>query len=161
MAKILSHVKPGVFEFATLNNVWHKNALVQFFKCTKAAYNHLSQWLGKDFPEHDGGFSFACCAQFIVSKKRILARPKAMYVSLFEYIKNFDTTIDSIGGHDNSCYATEMMWHRIFGEPFYMQVRDAKALCGEAGADICKVDGCTGHPGIGSCPAGIGLAPNQ
>jgi hypothetical protein len=52
-------------------------------------------------------FIFGSGAQFIVSKKRILSRPKSFYWNI---LKHLETSIDPTSGY---CY--ERMWQHIFG----------------------------------------------
>lgn len=49
-----------------------------------------------------------CCAEFVVSRARIQARPKQFYVNLME-------RLDEIGPDDESTpYAVEHIWHAVF-----------------------------------------------
>ena len=68
-------------------------------------------YLNRDMPNyvfHD------CCAQFIVSRDRILRLPRAAYAHWFNYCMHEDPTND--GGFKLSI-AFEYIWHIIFGEP--------------------------------------------
>lgn len=51
-----------------------------------------------------------CCAQFAVSRKRILQRPKEDYVRMRDWI--LSTELDTFGVG----WVFEMMWHIVFGE---------------------------------------------
>lgn len=67
-------------------------------------------YLKRDPPEyvyHD------CCAQFVVSRERILRHPKDAYETWYNYIMNDP---NDVSGYDLSVMF-EYIWHIIFGEP--------------------------------------------
>ena len=73
-------------------------------------------YLHRDAPDylfHD------CCAQFIVSKERILLRPKAAYQHWYTYIMYEDPNDD--GGLEIGA-VFEYIWHVIFGEPDFVTI---------------------------------------
>ena len=64
---------------------------------------------GGALPSHFG--SFYCCAQFVVSRERVRARPRAIYEALLQKV---------LGMHDDATAARlmEWSWHYLLGEPF-------------------------------------------
>jgi hypothetical protein len=54
-------------------------------------------------------FGVACCAQFAVSRDRVVARPKADYVRWRDWLMETDLLDVKSGG------IMEYMWHIIFG----------------------------------------------
>lgn len=80
-------------------------------KSIRPDWHVVKKWLGplpKEAPCAPG------CAQFIVSKDRILCRPKELYQTMYDYIIH--------PGHDHygiGCFY-EYIWHYILGEPWNM-----------------------------------------
>lgn len=58
-------------------------------------------------PQHIGG---VCCAQFVVSRKRVLERPKKQYEAMLDWAINGKET-DSFGVG----WVFEKVWHIVFG----------------------------------------------
>jgi len=59
-----------------------------------------------------------CCAQFVVSKERILANPRDRYERMSRML--FESSPDEchdIQGHSTHCLMFEVYWHVLFGEP--------------------------------------------
>lgn len=75
-------------------------------------------YLNRDPPDY---LLSDCCAQFIVSKERVLNLPKMAYEKWYSYIM-IDNPIDD-GGYEISV-VFEYMWHLIFGEPDVMTQDD-------------------------------------
>jgi len=67
-----------------------------------------------------------CCATFLVTRERILARPKAFWDLLLKYSYEND-----VG------YSMEWSWHFVMGEPWKDEEPDPKRLC-PASPDTCK-----------------------
>ncbi|EFQ99115.1 hypothetical protein MGYG_02128 [Nannizzia gypsea CBS 118893] len=75
-------------------------------------YMYLFQVPYESVPEHIGG---VCCAQFVVSRKQVLKRPKADYERMLSWVAGTRTT-DSFGVG----WVMEKVWHVVFGmEPVY------------------------------------------
>lgn len=66
-----------------------------------------------------------CCAQFVVARDRILARPLEMYQRMFDMLgaESPDECAD-IKGHSTFCLMYEVLWHILFGEPESMPMRE-------------------------------------
>ena len=80
-------------------------------KCTRDAWKRdpkLEVVLAIDMPDV---ISTPCCASFIVSRQRILMRPKGTYEQLRQWLVNTDM--------DNyySSRVMEYTWHILFGDP--------------------------------------------
>jgi hypothetical protein len=69
-------------------------------------------YLNRDPPSH---LYYDCCAQFIVSKERILRHSKDTYQSWYNLIINYPKN-DHDHGHEIATLF-EYIWHIIFGEP--------------------------------------------
>ena len=71
-----------------------------------------------------------CCPQFLVSRDRILAHPKAFYERCQEWLISQQTHSDLDAGK-----VFEFSWHIIFGAPAVLVVL---STCGCLGAYGCK-----------------------
>jgi hypothetical protein len=63
-----------------------------------------------------------CCAQFIVEKQRILARPMDFYEKAFSLVNG---TVDDMCSptppkRSSHCYVLEYLWHVVFGEDRFL-----------------------------------------
>jgi hypothetical protein len=70
-------------------------------------YSELFNVPPEQVPKHVGG---VCCAQFAVSRKRILERPKKDYERMMNWIAN-TTQVESYGVG----WVFEKIWHVVFG----------------------------------------------
>lgn len=83
----------------------------------------------ESLPVHHMALSYTCCAQFLVTREAIRARPKAMYDALYAY---------SLGGADfgqrGGSFARgeclEALWHVLFGQPRVVPPASAWRKCG-------------------------------
>ena len=124
----LDKAKKNEFQFINLNNVQHSKFITQEVaeraaqdrapdvEVAQVGHRFLREhWrdifeplLGMPFPAH---LRYMCCAQFVVSRRAIRARPKATYQALL------DLTMNPAYGDDLTlAYALESLWHIIFGE---------------------------------------------
>lgn len=129
LLEALDRAKTSDFQFINLNNVQHSKFITQQVADASAKdrapdvevaqvghrflqehWQHIFEpLLGIPFPAH---LRYMCCAQFMVSRRAIRARPRATYQTLY------DMLMDPGYGDDLTlAYAMESMWHVIFGEP--------------------------------------------
>ena len=76
---------------------------------------HLQLW--REILRHELGpvpkvLHAPCCAQFLVSRERILARPKVFYERLAMWLQGSPRP-----GGPRRAMVMEYLWHMIFGEP--------------------------------------------
>jgi len=72
-----------------------------------AIYTELFDVSAEEVPQHVGG---VCCAQFAVTRERILQRPKKDYERMIDWMAN-TTQTDNFGVG----WVFEKVWHVIFG----------------------------------------------
>ena len=93
----------------------------------------LPQW---ELPRHQMDVAYTCCAQFLVTRSAVQARPRALYEALYRY-----TLGASDFGHRGDSFARgeclEVMWHVIFGRPRIDAPVAPSTLCGDAAAAQC------------------------
>lgn len=102
-------------DYYTLNSNWIDDRRKisnnpQFNKLHEVWDKMFRPILNKDCPQellHD------CCAQFVVTRARVMALPLSAYVHLLKYVE--ESSEPSFHGHD--AYMLEYMWHVIFGQP--------------------------------------------
>ena len=127
MVPLLHALRLDAYPFASLNGIWNRGlnafdyATLQRFWRDEVGGDDIGT-LPADLNE---GFRFMCCAQFIVSRARILARPHATYVRFLEALRNTKLS------NDRSSRCMEWSWHVIFGQPWRDTPPDQQLLCGE------------------------------
>lgn len=72
-------------------------------------YMELFRVGADEVPEHIGN---VCCGQFVVSKERILQRPRKDYQRMLHWAVHGDQTDDFGVG-----WVFEKLWHQVFGMP--------------------------------------------
>ena len=103
------------------------------------ASSGIQKYLNRtSLPLHHMDIAFTCCAQFLVSKAAVRARPKAMYRDLYRY-----TTGASDFGQRSDSFARgeclEVLWHVIFGERRVEQPLKPVHKCGKSDlAAVCE-----------------------
>lgn len=89
-----------------------------------------------ELPRHQMDVAYTCCAQFLVTRSAVQARPRALYEALYRY-----TLGASDFGHRGDSFARgeclEVMWHVIFGRERVDTPVAPGTLCGEAAAARC------------------------
>eukprot|EP01006_Ploeotia_vitrea_P017988 TRINITY_DN49244_c0_g1_i1.p1 TRINITY_DN49244_c0_g1~~TRINITY_DN49244_c0_g1_i1.p1 ORF type:complete len:503 (+),score=41.69 TRINITY_DN49244_c0_g1_i1:62-1510(+) len=121
MYEVLNGLRVGGYEYASFNGIhcrrldkakdveygfkmWHETGMDE----------QWSKWPRADNATHKGfpspNFWFTCCAQFAVSKERILAVPHALWLSMYNWILTTSYK-NAFSGR-----AFEYTWHVIFGE---------------------------------------------
>ncbi len=93
-----------------------------------------------------------CCATFLVTRERILARPKAFWDLLLKYsyevspcpliAVHFMLRVKHLAHYavhlqNDVGYSMEWSWHFVMGEPWKDEEPDPKRLC-PASPDTCK-----------------------
>lgn len=66
-----------------------------------------------------------CCAQFIVKRERISARPKQFYSHALSLVNGSvnDVCSSTPPRRSSHCYVLEYLWHVVFGEPRFLPHR--------------------------------------
>ncbi|KAJ6155389.1 hypothetical protein N7470_005955 [Penicillium chermesinum] len=72
----------------------------------------LNEMLGTALEDVPEDFGHQCCAQFALSRERILQRPRSDYIRILNWIATTDMT-DNYG----IGWMVEKLWHYIFGMP--------------------------------------------
>lgn len=106
---IYNNAKYNEYDYISLNNYFIDDRTmdnITMKKIHEVWDEYFRPYLKRDPPTR---LLYDCCAQFIVSRRRILALPKEAYE------KWYNLFIDS--NIDNLCYIFEYTWHIIFGEP--------------------------------------------
>lgn len=81
-------------------------------ECKKQVYRLLFE------REPSRSLSSYCCAQFLVSRERILARPKVVYERMLSMLDEPSPEgCHDIPGHSTLCLMFEVLWHVLLGEP--------------------------------------------
>ena len=87
-------------------------------------------------PRHQMDVSYTCCAQFLVTRGAVRARPKQLYEALYRYALGA-----SDFGHRGDSFARgeclEVLWHVLFGRPRLDAPVSPARLCGNAAAGSC------------------------
>ena len=129
MSYMLRHICLEKFGYASLNAF--ENAAWRPYKGSKSYFNIIRKYwklvepyLG-DMPRT--GFKEKCCAQFVVSRKRIQARPRRLYEIILEQMtdKKKDYRRAPHGKHSgwDLIHFWEAIWHYIFGEDALVRTR--------------------------------------
>jgi hypothetical protein len=122
MSYMLRHVCVGKFDFASLNafesGAWRPvKGSREYFDIIKRYWGLVEPYLGA-LPK--SGFKEKCCAQFIVSRKRIKARPRAFYELVLAQMTDKKKKYHRAPHGKNSgwdlIHFWEAIWHYIFGE---------------------------------------------
>ena len=102
MSYMLRHVCLGKFEYASLNafedDAWKPiKGAQRYYNIIRKYWRLVEPYLGV-MPK--GGFKEECCAQFIVSRQRIKARPRELYEIILRQMtdpqKNYHQTVSSL-----------------------------------------------------------------
>ena len=97
----------------------------------------MRRYLPSDsLPRHQMDVSYTCCAQFLVTRDAIRARPGQLYAELYRYALG-----SSDYGHRGDSFARgeslEILWHVLFGRPRVDAPVPPATLCGDATAGRC------------------------
>jgi len=129
MVPLLHALRLDAYPFASLNGIWNRG-LNAFDYATLQRFWHEDVGgddLGALPADINEGFRFMCCAQFIVARERLVARPRATYRRFLAALR--DTSLTNA----RSSRCMEWSWHVIFGQPWRDTEPDEVRLCGEAG----------------------------
>jgi len=115
LVPLLQSVDLDAYGYASLNGIVFPMVdpddfcdIYSFYANVMVPHNTPEKKLYPDFPRDFTGFSLACCAQFVVSKERILRNPKAAYSSFSAF---------TVGGknsghaHGATVINDETTWH--------------------------------------------------
>ena len=97
----------------------------------------MRRYLPSDaLPRHQMDVAYTCCAQFLVTRDAVLARPRQLYAELYRYALG-----SSDYGHRGDSFARgeclEILWHVLFGRPRVDAPVPPATLCGNAAAGRC------------------------
>ncbi|CAL6334404.1 unnamed protein product [Bathycoccus prasinos] len=106
-------------------NAWRPmKGSLQYFKIMKKYWKLVRPFLG-ELPKQ--GFREKCCAQFIVSRGRIKARPKALYQLILTEMtdpkKNYKRAPHGKNSGWDLIHFWEAIWHYIMGEAAIVNTR--------------------------------------
>ena len=129
MSYMLRHICLEKFGYASLNAF--ENAAWRPYKGSKSYFNIIRKYwklvepyLG-DMPRT--GFKEKCCAQFVVSRERIQARPRRLYELILEQMtdkkKNYRRAPHGKHSGWDLIHFWEAIWHYIFGEDALVRTR--------------------------------------
>ena len=76
-----------------------------------------------------------CCAQFVVTRAAVRARPRAFYEAIYEWLNNRDLVLGNVTSFISS-RVLEQTWHMIFGMP---PAADILPVCDVFHCDILDV----------------------
>jgi len=114
------------YDYISLNNLFiddrYEDTTKNMIELKKLWDILFKPYLNRDFPKH---LLHDCCAQFIVSRERILRNSIDAYKYWFDYIMNNDPYDDK-----SQTIATlfEYIWHIIFGEPDIITLEEHKNM---------------------------------
>ncbi|CAL6338560.1 unnamed protein product [Bathycoccus prasinos] len=129
MSYMLRHICLDKFEYASLNafenDAWRSvKGSRSYFNIIKKYWKLVEPYLG---PMPKNGFKEKCCAQFVVSRKRIKARPRAFYELILEQMtdkkKDYRRAPHGKNAGWDLIHFWEAIWHYIFGEEALVNTR--------------------------------------
>ena len=129
MSYMLRHICLNKFEYASLNafenDAWRPvRGSRGYFNIIKKYWKLVEPYLGA-MPKN--GFKDKCCAQFVVSRERIKARPKELYELILEQMtdknKNYRRAPHGKNSGWDLIHFWEAVWHYIFGEEAIINTR--------------------------------------
>jgi len=122
MSYMLRHICLDKFEYASLNafenEAWRRvKGAKSYFKIIRRYWKLVEPYLG---PMPKYGFKEKCCAQFVVSRERIKARPRELYELILKQMtdpkKNYGRAPHGTNSGWDLIHFWEAIWHFIFGE---------------------------------------------
>lgn len=122
MSYMLRHICLNKFGFASLNafedNAWRPvKGAGRYNVIIRRYWRVVKPYLG---PIPKNGFKEKCCAQFVVSRERIKARPRALYEMILAQMTDPKKRYQRAPHGKNSgwdlIHFWEAIWHYIFGE---------------------------------------------
>lgn len=112
---VMKAVKWGAMPYIPLNV-----HMFQKVDSEKPEFNDMKRvWprLFKDIaPEMPNEFLSWCCAQFVVTRAAVRARPKAFYQAIYNWVTDNDPVLGNVTSFISS-RVLEQTWHMIFGMP--------------------------------------------
>ena len=129
MSYMLRHICLEKFGYASLNayedEAWKPiKGSQKYFKIIRKYWKLVEPYLGA-FPKN--GFKEKCCAQFVVSRDRIKARPRGLYDMILEQMidkkKNYKRAPHGKHSGWDLIHFWEAIWHYIFGENAIVNTR--------------------------------------
>lgn len=145
MSYMLRHICLDKFEYASLNafenEAWRPiKGARSYFNIIKRYWKLVEPYLGA-MPKY--GFKEKCCSQFVVSRKRIKARPRELYELILKQMtdpkKNYRRAPHGKNNGWDLIHFWEAIWHYIFGEDALINTRKKYGY----GVDM-NIE--TGHP---------------
>jgi len=122
---LIKHANVTEMGFVSLNNQFSR-VVDQDIPLMEAIWDALLKpYLGA-FPCRAGIVSPAC-AQFVVSRSRIMALPRQAYQGILEFSQGEGWKTSNRGMLHHGTLLLEHMWPIVFGEPCVQPVTDAKA----------------------------------
>jgi hypothetical protein len=122
MSYMLRHICLHKFQYFSLNafesDAWRPiKGSRDYFDIIRKYWKHVKPYLGA-LPK--GGFREKCCAQFVVSRERIKARPRALYELILKLMtdpkKKYKREHHGKNDGWDLIHFWEAIWHYIFGE---------------------------------------------
>ena len=122
MSYMLRHICLNKFGYASLNafenDAWRPiKGSKSYFNIIRKYWKSVEVYLGS-LPRT--GFKEKCCAQFVVSRERIKARPRELYELILEQMtdkkKNYQRAIHGKHSGWDLIHFWEAIWHYVFGE---------------------------------------------
>ena len=126
---MLRHICLIKFEYASLNafedDAWRRiKGSRGYFNIIKKYWTLVEPYLGA-MPKN--GFKDKCCAQFVVSRERVKARPRELYELILEQMtdknKNYLRASHGKNSGWDLIHFWEAIWHYIFGEKALVNTR--------------------------------------
>ena len=144
MSYMLRNVCYGNHEYISLSAVESEGAWrpvkgsQKYFRIMKKYWRLVRPFLG-DIPKE--GFKEKCCAQFVVTRERIKARPKALYELILKEMtdpqKNYHRAPHGKNSGWDLIHFWEAIWHYIMGEKALVDTRKKYGT----GIDVNTEDG--------------------
>ena len=122
MSYMLRHICLHKYQYFSLNafesDAWRPvKGSRAYFNIIKKYWKHVEPYLGA-IPK--SGFKEKCCAQFVVSRERIKARPRALYELILKLMtdpkKKYERAAHGKNNGWDLIHFWEAIWHYIFGE---------------------------------------------
>jgi hypothetical protein len=130
MSYMLKHICLKKFGYASLNafenDAWRlRKGSKSYFSIIRKYWKIVKPYLG-DMPRT--GFKEKCCAQFVVSRERIQARPRRLYELILEQMtdkkKNYQRAPHGKHSGWDLIHFWEAIWHYVFGEDALVKTRN-------------------------------------
>lgn len=137
--EILRHLRLDAAPYLPLNSVHmpflSTPAFCHVDRCMQQTGLHRFM-SSASLPSHQMDVAYTCCAQFLVTREAVRARPKLLYEALYRYALG-----SSDLGHRGDSFARgeclEVLWHVLFGRPRLDSPVSASQMCGSAAAGSC------------------------